>query len=113
MSIALVPVQRHRNKKTDVAKHPQVFDHVGLLVNGLPSAAGLPFIQRDLKRRTATAPTFFSGRPSAGSIANEAAAAPFSPTLRRTLPTSPYKSPTTIFTVTEAKSRTTWLAFSE
>jgi hypothetical protein len=31
-------------KKTDVAEHPEVFDHVGLLVNGLPGAAGLPFI---------------------------------------------------------------------
>jgi hypothetical protein len=32
------------SKKTDVAEHPQVFDHVGLLVNGLPGAARLPFI---------------------------------------------------------------------
>ena len=35
---------RRRNKKTDVAEHPQVFDHVGLLVNGLLGTAGLPFI---------------------------------------------------------------------
>jgi hypothetical protein len=34
----------HGNKKTDVAEHPQVLDHVGLLANGLPSAAGPPFI---------------------------------------------------------------------
>jgi len=26
-----------------VAEHPQVFDHVGLLVNRLPGTAGLPF----------------------------------------------------------------------
>jgi hypothetical protein len=31
-------------KKTDAAEHLQVFDHVGLLVNGLPGAAGLPLI---------------------------------------------------------------------
>jgi hypothetical protein len=31
-------------KKTDVAEHPQVFDHVGLLVNGRRGTAGLPFI---------------------------------------------------------------------
>jgi hypothetical protein len=31
-------------KKTDVAEHPQVFDHVGLLVNRLPGTAGLPLI---------------------------------------------------------------------
>jgi len=31
-------------KKTDVVEHPEVLDHVGLLVNGLPGAAGSPFI---------------------------------------------------------------------
>jgi hypothetical protein len=31
-------------KKTDVAEHLWVFDHVGLLVNGSPGTAGLPFI---------------------------------------------------------------------
>jgi hypothetical protein len=31
-------------KKADVAEHPEVFDHVGLLVNRLPGLAGLPFI---------------------------------------------------------------------
>jgi hypothetical protein len=30
-------------KKADVAEHPEVFDHVGLLVNGPPGTAGLPF----------------------------------------------------------------------
>jgi hypothetical protein len=28
-----------------VAEHPEVFDHVGLLVNEPPGPAGLPFIQ--------------------------------------------------------------------
>jgi len=28
-------------KKADVAKHPKVFDHVGLLVNEPPGTAGL------------------------------------------------------------------------
>jgi hypothetical protein len=32
------------NKKTDAAEHPEVFDHVGLLVNEPSSGAGLPFI---------------------------------------------------------------------
>jgi hypothetical protein len=32
------------NKKTDVAEHPQVFDHVGLVVIWLPGTAGSPFI---------------------------------------------------------------------
>jgi hypothetical protein len=31
-------------KKADVVEHPEVFDHVGLLFNGLPGTAGLPFI---------------------------------------------------------------------
>jgi hypothetical protein len=43
MSIALIPVPRLRKKKTDVAEHPQVFDHVGLLVIGLPDTVGSPF----------------------------------------------------------------------
>jgi hypothetical protein len=33
-----------KTKKADVAEHPKVFDHVGLLVNELSSDAGLPFI---------------------------------------------------------------------
>jgi hypothetical protein len=31
-------------KKADVAERPAAFDHVGLLVNGPPGTAGLPFI---------------------------------------------------------------------
>jgi hypothetical protein len=31
-------------KKADVVEHPLVFDHVGLLVNGSPGTAELPFI---------------------------------------------------------------------
>jgi hypothetical protein len=33
-----------KKKKADVAEHPEVFDHVGLLVNGPSSYAGVPFI---------------------------------------------------------------------
>jgi hypothetical protein len=33
-----------KTKKADMAEHPKAFDHVGLLVNGLPGTAGLPFI---------------------------------------------------------------------
>jgi len=32
------------NKKTDVAEHPEAFDHVGLLVNEPPGTAELLFI---------------------------------------------------------------------
>jgi hypothetical protein len=31
-------------KKADVVEHPEVFDHVGLLVIRPPGEAGLPFI---------------------------------------------------------------------
>jgi hypothetical protein len=31
-------------KKADVVENPEVFDHVGLLVNEPPGPAGLPFI---------------------------------------------------------------------
>ncbi len=33
------------NKKADAAKHPKVRNHVGLLFNEPPGAAGLPFIK--------------------------------------------------------------------
>jgi len=33
-----------RTKKADVAEHPKVFDHVGLLTNEPPGTAGLLFI---------------------------------------------------------------------
>jgi hypothetical protein len=32
------------SKKADVEEHPQVFDHVGLLVIEPPDRAGVPFI---------------------------------------------------------------------
>ena len=32
------------SKKNDVVKYLEVFDHVGLLVNGPPGTAELPFI---------------------------------------------------------------------
>jgi hypothetical protein len=36
---------RHRKrKKADVVEHPEVIDHVGLLVDRSPGVAGLPFI---------------------------------------------------------------------
>jgi len=35
---------REREKKADVAEHPEVFDHVGLLVNEPPGKAELLFI---------------------------------------------------------------------
>jgi hypothetical protein len=31
-------------KNADVVEHPEVFHHVGVLVNGLPGSAELPFI---------------------------------------------------------------------
>jgi hypothetical protein len=39
-----VHVTMAKNKKADVAEHPKVFHHVGLLSNGRPDFAGLPFI---------------------------------------------------------------------
>jgi hypothetical protein len=33
-----------RQKKADVAEHPEVLDHVGLLVDEPPGPTGLPFI---------------------------------------------------------------------
>jgi hypothetical protein len=33
-----------RTKKADMAEHPEVLDHVGLLTNEPPGTAGLPFI---------------------------------------------------------------------
>ena len=35
---------RQNTKKADVLKHPQAFQHVGLLVNQPPGTAGLLFI---------------------------------------------------------------------
>jgi hypothetical protein len=36
---------RPEQKKADVVEHRWVFDHVGLLCNGPPGSAGLPFIK--------------------------------------------------------------------
>jgi hypothetical protein len=33
-----------RKKKAGVVEHPEVFDHAGLLINGPPGKAGVPFI---------------------------------------------------------------------
>ena len=33
-----------QGQKNDVAKHPEAFNHVGLLINGPPDTSGLPFI---------------------------------------------------------------------
>jgi hypothetical protein len=33
--------QPTRTKKADVAEHPQVFDHIGLLIDEPPGTAGL------------------------------------------------------------------------
>jgi hypothetical protein len=38
------PLPPSSAKKTDVSNTREAFDHVGLLVNGPPGAAGLPFI---------------------------------------------------------------------
>lgn len=44
-SLVVVTVSlRQEKKKADMTEHPKAFDHVGLLVNGLPGTAGLPFI---------------------------------------------------------------------
>jgi hypothetical protein len=33
-----------RKKKAGMVEHPEVFDHAGLLINGPPGKAGVPFI---------------------------------------------------------------------
>ena len=38
-------VDPSRSKKADVAEHPEAFLHVGLLIDGPPGAAGLPFFK--------------------------------------------------------------------
>ena len=38
----LRPPRAAETKKADVVEHPEVFDHVGLLVNEPPGTAGLP-----------------------------------------------------------------------
>jgi hypothetical protein len=43
-SLPVADVSRHQKKKTDVAEHPEVFDHVGLLVNEPSGTAELLFI---------------------------------------------------------------------
>jgi hypothetical protein len=37
-------VQKQNHKKADMAEHPEVFDHIGLLFNEPPGTAGLFFI---------------------------------------------------------------------
>jgi len=39
------PLRASTNEKADVADHPTVIGHVGLLVDEPPGPAGLPFIQ--------------------------------------------------------------------
>jgi hypothetical protein len=34
-----------KTKKADVVEHPEVFDHVGLLVNRPSSHPGMPFVK--------------------------------------------------------------------
>ena len=43
-SLVVFDRRRERKKRADVAEHPKVFDHVGLLANGPPGIAELPFI---------------------------------------------------------------------
>ena len=42
-SFPLVAVAGDHEKKAGVAEHPEAFDHAGILVNGPPGTAGLPF----------------------------------------------------------------------
>ena len=43
-SFCFAAVGARKTKKADVVEHPEVFHHVGLLFNGPPGTAGLPFI---------------------------------------------------------------------
>jgi len=42
--VAIEPPQKNAEKKADVAGHPEVLHHVGLLVNEPPGKAELLFI---------------------------------------------------------------------
>jgi hypothetical protein len=42
--VLIPPQPREPNKKADMAEHPKVFHHVGLLVNEPSGSAGLLFI---------------------------------------------------------------------
>jgi len=42
--LLLETIEKPSKKKTDVSEHPEVFEHVGLLVNGPPGMAELSFI---------------------------------------------------------------------
>ena len=48
-TIAITPVacgrpESPQTEKADVVEHPEVFHHVGLLVNEPPDTVGLPFL---------------------------------------------------------------------
>jgi hypothetical protein len=57
---------RTKPKKTDAAKHPKVFSHVGLLFNEPPGTAGLLFIKSS-ENRDRSRPNV-AGRPAYGYI---------------------------------------------
>jgi hypothetical protein len=44
LSLVAAAVLRQRKQKAGVVEHSAVFDHAGLLVNGPPGPAELPFI---------------------------------------------------------------------
>jgi hypothetical protein len=44
LQVATVPRYYERKKKAGVTEHPEVFGHVGVLGNGPPGKAGLPFV---------------------------------------------------------------------
>ena len=44
MSVVPAYNRATQRKKTDVAKHPEAFNHVGLLFDEPPGTSGLPFI---------------------------------------------------------------------
>jgi hypothetical protein len=44
VAVGVAIFTHHPKEKADVVEHPdEVFDHVGLLINGPPGTAGLPF----------------------------------------------------------------------
>ena len=64
-----VPGQGCAKQKADVAKHPEVFGHVGLLIDKPPGKVGLPFAQSsDFKLNHPAEPIHNSPSPRLATI---------------------------------------------
>jgi hypothetical protein len=51
-----------KTKKADVAEHPEVLHHVGLLIDGPPGLAGLPFSESSDSQKRASSVSYRAKR---------------------------------------------------